>query len=222
MLEQVEAVLFDLDGTLVDSMWMWGKVDEEFFENEGMKMPSDFQRQIEGMGFTEVCVFMKEKYKFNLTPQEIGDRLNQMASYKYQHEIKTKEGAVEFVKELKKRGIKTGICSSQSRFLITSCVESNGILQYIDTIKTACEVAQGKPAPDIYIAAAKELNVDPSKCLVFEDLPNGIKAGKSAGMRVCAVFDLFSQPNEAEIRKLANYYIKSFNQVLDDTYETLQ
>ena len=222
MFDQVEAVLLDLDGTLVDSMWMWGKVDEEFFENEGMKMPQDFQRQIEGMGFTEVCVYMKEKYKFNLTPDEIGNRLNQMAEYKYQHEVKTKEYAYDFVKDLKKRGIKTGICSSQSRYLIEGCLKSNGIFEFIDTIKAGCEVLQGKPAPDIYLAAAKELNVDPSKCLVFEDLPNGVKAGKNAGMKVCAVYDLYSQPNEPEIRKLADYYIKSYKQIFDNTYETLK
>ena len=221
MLDQVEAVLFDLDGTLVDSMWMWGKVDAEFFENEGMKMPDDFQRQIEGMSFRDVTLYMKEKYHFKLSPEEIGKKLNEMGAYKYEHEVKIKDGVHNFLQYLKETGIKTAICSSTSRFLVSSCIKANNIEQYIDIIKTSCDVPKGKPAPDIYLAASKELGISPNHCLVFEDIPNGIRAGKSAGMRVCAVYDIYSVPFEPEKKNLADYFIQSFNDVLNNTYETL-
>ncbi len=86
---------------------------------------------------------------------------------------------------------------------------------------TACEVPKGKPAPDVYLEAARRLGATPENCLVFEDVPMGIQAGKNAGMRVCAVEDLFSAEQIQEKRKLADYYISDYQQVLDHTYEIL-
>ncbi len=82
--------------------------------------------------------------------------------------------------------------------------------QYFDCVATACEVASGKPAPDIYLKVAKNLSVDPADCVVFEDVPAGIQAGKAAGMTVIAVYDDFSSHMEQEKRQLADRYIDSF------------
>ena len=214
-LKQVKAVLFDLDGTLVDSMWMWRKIDEELFEKQGMKMPENFQQLIEGKSYTETIDFLKEEFHMKPTHEELSQLLQDMAQEKYEKEIKPKEGAVEFIKELKKRGIKMAICSSTKKHLVTKCTQANGIFEYIDVIITSCEVAKGKPAPDIYLEAMKRLNVSVDECIVFEDLPTGITAGKSAGIKVCAVADKYSQSKEKEIKELADFYITSFNQILE-------
>ena len=80
-------------------------------------------------------------------------------------------------------------------------------------------MAAGKPAPDVYLKVAEDLGVAPEECLVFEDVPNGILAGKNAGMKVCAVYDEFSEPDDPEKRRLADYYIRDFFQIMDHTYE---
>ena len=221
MLDHIKAVLFDLDGTLVDSMWMWGNIDIEFLGQNGFEVPEDFARCIEGMSFTETAVYVKKRFNLSLTVDAIKNPWNEMADFKYQHEVHLKDGGFEFINELKKRGIKTGIATSNSKELVKKCVEANQLFDCFDCIKTACEVKRGKPAPDIYLAVAEDLGVKPEECLVFEDIPNGIKAGKSAGMKVCAIYDEFSKERESEIKELADYYIVSFKQVLDGTYEKL-
>ena len=84
------------------------------------------------------------------------------------------------------------------------------IEQYFDSVHTSCEVETGKPSPDIYLLVAEDLGVDPSRCLVFEDVPNGILAGKNAGMRTCAVYDQYSRDQEDKKKEMADYYIDSY------------
>ena len=221
MLDNVKAVIFDLDGTLVDSMWMWGRIDVEFLGNYGFEVPKDYQDAIAGMSFTETAVYTKERFNLSSSIEEIKATWNQMAEYKYRNEVKTKDGAVEFINELKRRGIKTGIATSNSTTLVKACLAGNNIEDGFQCIKTACEVERGKPFPDIYLAVAKDLGVDPSQCLVFEDIPNGIKAGKSAGMKVCSIYDEAAKHRQDEIKAMSDYYITSFKQVLDGSYTVL-
>src|SRR5699024_8375515 len=94
-----------------------------------------------------------------------------------------------------------------------------GLAPYFDSVRTSCEVSAGKPAPDVYLKVAKDLSVDPSACLVFEDVPKGILAGKNAGMEVCAVDDEFSRPLEAEKKQLADYFIHDYNEIFTHSYE---
>ena len=108
-----------------------------------------------------------------------------------------------------------GIATSNSRELMETIERVHGLTEYISCIRTGSEVQKGKPAPDIYLAVAASLQVDPAKCLVFEDLTAGIMAGKSAGMKVCAVQDAYSLDSDREKRKLADYYIEEFGQILE-------
>ena len=222
MLDNVKAVIFDLDGTLVDSMWIWGQVDIEFLANNGYEVPPGLQDSFEGMSFTDIAVYFKDRFNLPMSIEEIKATWNKMAEYKYLHDVKTKEGAIELLDELKKRGIKTGIATSNSKELVKMCLESLGIQDRFDCIKTACEVEKGKPAPDIYLAVAKEVGVDPANCLVFEDIPNGVLAGKNAGMKVCAVYDDDSKKRQDQVKEFADYYIITFKEVLDGTFTKLK
>ena len=222
MLDNIKAVIFDLDGTLVDSMWIWGRIDIEFLADNGFEVPPGLQDSFEGMSFTDIAIYFKDRFKLSMTIDEIKATWNKMAEYKYLHDVKTKEGALELLEELKKRGIKTGIATSNSKELVKMCLEANGIHNAFDCIKTECEVEKGKPAPDIYFAVAKEIGVNPENCLVFEDIPNGVLAGKNAGMKVCAVYDDDSKNRQVQVKEHADYYILSFKQVLDGTFTKLK
>ena len=125
-------------------------------------------------------------------------------------DVDFKKGAIKFLEICIQKGIKLGIATSNSRELVDATMEALGAKQYFDCIMTSCEVDKGKPAPDIYLAVAKKLGVQPDECLVFEDIEMGILAGKNAGMEVCAIEDDFSM-NQIEIKKkLADYYIKDY------------
>lgn len=223
MLEQTDAVLFDLDGTLMDSMWVWVDVDEAYIRRYGLTPPEDFNQMIEGMSYTETARYYLRTFpQIDQTLEEIKQEWYSMTLSRYTKEVKLKPGLVPFLKELKKRGIKTGVATSNTRELVDAALKAHGISEYFDTVSTSCEAGAGKPAPDVYLHAAESLAVSPFQCLVFEDVPMGILAGKNAGMRVCAVDDTFSKAQETRKRELADYYIYSYEDVLRHTYEQLK
>ncbi len=221
MLENVQSVIFDLDGTLVDSMWLWHDIDVEFLEKRGLTLPETYQHDIEGMSFTETAVYTRELFHLEESVEELKSIWNQMAIEKYTHEVEFKPGAETFLNHCRQQNISLGIATSNSRVLVEAVASALNLWDYIQEAVTACEVSHGKPAPDVYLEAARRLSSNPENCLVFEDVPMGIRAGKNAGMRVCAVEDFFSAQQNQEKRKLADYYISNYEQVLDHTYEIL-
>ena len=120
---------------------------------------------------------------------------------------------LDFLKKLKERGIKTGIATSNSKELAFAVLKVLGLEPYFDEVHMSCEVKQGKPAPDIYLLVAECLSVAPKHCLVFEDIPEGILAGKRAGMKTCAVEDEFSLGMTEEKKELADYFIAHYDEV---------
>jgi len=179
-LDDVKAVIFDLDGTLVDSMWMWETIDIEFLGKYGYSCPPELQKTIEGMGFTETAVYFKERFSLPLSIEEIKQIWTEMSIDKYRNAV----------------------------------LESLGVRGFFQVVTTACEVNAGKPAPDIYLYVAEKLGVKPEDCMVFEDVPAGILAGKRAGMTVYAIEDEFSRKMEAEKRELADGYIRDYFELL--------
>ena len=146
---------------------------------------------------------------------------NQMAYEKYSSVVPLKDGVYEFLRYLKENKIPAGIATSNSRELLLAVLEGLGVEGYFQVLCTGCEVGRGKPFPDVYLKVAKELQVDPKDCLVFEDLPAGLLAGKAAGMKTCAVKDEFSKGMIVEKKQLADYYIESYDDILTRYYEVL-
>ncbi|RDY32753.1 HAD family hydrolase [Lachnotalea glycerini] len=221
MLNNIKAVLFDLDGTLIDSMSVWKSIDIEFLADYGLELPNDLQSSIEGMSFTETAFYFKERFHFKESIEEIKSIWNKMAYEEYTTTVQLKDGVVSFLQYLKENNIKTGISTSNSIELVKGVLNAKRISHFFDTVLTACEVNAGKPSPDIYLKTAERLNVKPTECLVFEDIPMGILAGKNANMKVCTIYDDFSKNQDSKKRELADYYINTFYEVLEGTYEVL-
>ncbi len=213
MFDRIKAVIFDLDGTLVDSMGLWRDIDIEFLRARGIEYKDDLQEKIEGMSFTETAVFCKNYYHLTESVEELKEIWNRMAENKYRYEVALKPGIMGFLEELKKRGIKMGIATSNSKELIAAVNEAYHFDRYISCIVTSCSVNKGKPAPDVYLEAARQLGVSPEECLVFEDIVKGIEAGKNAGMQVCGVEDSFSAGQRERKKELSDYYIESYDEV---------
>lgn len=216
MLENIDAVIFDLDGSLVDSMWMWGEIDVEYLGRFGIALPERLQADIEGMSFSETAAYFKDRFGLADSVDQIKEDWNAMAWDKYSYEVPLKDGVHEFLEVCKERGIALGIATSNSRELVERIVAVHGLEDYFSCIMTGCDVAKGKPAPDIYLAVAAELDVDPARCLVFEDIIPGILAGKAAGMKVCAVEDAYSISQKEEKKAASDYYIKDFIHMSED------
>ncbi len=214
MLNQIKAVIFDLDGTLVDSMGLWRDIDIAFLGERGIAYEDSLQEKIEGMSFTETAVFCKEYYKLEESVEELKSIWNQMAREKYRYEIQAKPGVLRFLDNLKQKGIKMGIATSNSEELISAVNEAYHFDEYMTCIVTSCSVKKGKPAPDVYLEAARQLGVEPGECLVFEDIVKGIEAGKNAGMKVCAVEDDFSAHQKEKKMELSDYYIETYDDIM--------
>lgn len=214
ILQGIKAVIFDLDGTLVDSMWVWAAIDYDYFKKHGLEVPEDLQQRISGMSFSETADFIKEHYPISDTVEVMKDTWNRMAEEKYEQEVPLKPGAYEFLKYLKEHEIKTGVATSNSKHLVELVLQARGIAEYMNSVHTACEVAHGKPEPDIYLLVAEDLEVTPEQCLVFEDILQGIWAGKSAGMRTCAVADQATECIWEEKVQEADYAIADYNELM--------
>lgn len=215
LLKGKEAVIFDLDGTLVDSMWMWKQIDIEYLGRFGYECPPQLQKEIEGMSFSETAVYFKEKFQIPDSLEEIKQCWVDMSIEKYRCQVPMKKGVRRFLSYLKENGFRAGIATSNGRAMVDAVLHSLDMEAFFQVITTACEVAAGKPAPDIYQKVAKTLQVPPERCLVFEDVPAGIMAGKAAGMTVCAIEDEFSAPMREEKLALADYYIEDYDEIFD-------
>lgn len=220
MLKEKKAVIFDMDGSLVDSMWMWPEVDREYMKKHKITPPETFHKDIEGMSYVQTAQYFLDQFPvLDCAVEDICREWTEMTRELYRTRVPLKPGAGEFLERMKRRGILMGIATSNSQELAFTALDALHIRDYFSAVITSDEVQNGKPAPDVYLKAAMEMEVLPRECLVFEDIPNGIRAGKSAGMSVCAVDDLFSAPCEAEKRKLSDYYIRDYREIWDGTYE---
>lgn len=211
MLQDIDAVIFDLDGSLVDSMWLWRAIDIEYLGRFHISMPEDLQSSIEGMSFGETAVYFKETFAIPDSLEKIMADWNHMAWDKYMHDVPLKPGIPEFLEGCRENDIRLGIATSNSRELAENVAAVHNLKNYFTSIMTGSDVARGKPCPDIYLAVAEQLGVSPARCLVFEDILPGILAGKNAGMRVCAVEDAYSAQSKEEKIKLADYYIENYS-----------
>ena len=213
-LSEIKGVIFDLDGTLVDSMWMWKAIDIEYLGKRGLDCPEDLQKKIEGMSFSETAVYFKERFHLPDSLEEIKAEWTRMSLDKYEHQVPLKPGAGRFLQFLKDHNIPMGIATSNGQAMVDGVLDALKIRPFFDSVATACEVKAGKPAPDIYLYVAGKLGVKPEDCLAFEDVPAGIQAGKAAGMRVIAMADEFSRAMEEEKRRLADFWADDFDQVI--------
>lgn len=212
-MNRYKAVIFDLDGTLLDSMWMWHAIDIEYLGKYGIAIPDDLQKSIEGKSFNETAVYFKERFNIPETVEQIKSNWNEMSMDMYCNRVTLKSGAREFIKKLHKNNKKLGIATSNSRQLTEAALKAKEIYHYFDAVVTGCDVEKGKPNPEIYLKTAEILGVKPSECLVFEDVPQGILAGKNAGMTTCAVDDEYSRKFIDEKKTLADYFITDYNNI---------
>lgn len=216
MIDEFKAVLFDLDGTLVDSMWMWHAIDIEYLNRFGLTPPDDLSEAIEGMSYDETAVYFKRRFNIEDSLDKIKADWKEMSREMYCTKIQLKAGVRHFLDYLKNKNIKMSICTSNSYTLAEELLKSLDIYKYFDTIVTAGMVGLGKPNPDVYLEAARLLEIPIEKCIVFEDVVQGIMAGKNAGMKVVAVFDEASKNTTDKKKELADYYVESIDEFIEN------
>ncbi|BFK82654.1 HAD family hydrolase [Clostridium baratii] len=210
MLTNIKAAIFDLDGTLINSMSLWDQIDIDYLTSKNIPVPDDLNDEISHLSFNQVAVYFKERFKLEDSLDDIKNTWNTMAYDHYSSDITLKDGVVEFLDFLKKSNIKIGLATSNSTELLEASLKFNKIYDYFDAITITDEVSIGKHEPDVYLLAAKKLNVKPEECIVFEDILPAVKGAKKAGMKVIAVEDECSVLDKDDIIKNSDGFINDF------------
>lgn len=213
-MNNIKGAIFDLDGTLVDSMYVWQKVDVEFLSRRGFDVPSDYSKMIKTMHFETAARYTIKRFNLQETVEEIIAEWLNMAVNEYRYNVKLKPKAKDLLQKLHTTGTKIALATSSNPMLTEPVLENNGVLNLFSAVCYTSQVGRDKSNPDVYLLAAKSIGVPPTECIVFEDIINGIRGAKKANMKTVAVYDKESE-NEIELLKLeADLYIKSFEEVL--------
>ncbi|MDF2672454.1 MAG: family phosphatase [Clostridiales bacterium] len=216
MLSNIKAVIFDLDGTLIDSMWVWKQVDIEYLKKRGIILPEGIQKCIEGFSFTETAMYFKNRFELEDSINEIKNEWTEMVRDYYKSAIKAKKGVKEFLIYLSGNKFKIGLATSNFMDLAIDVLRSNEIIQYFDQIVTTCEVPRDKSYPDVFLETAKRLNVSPKECIVFEDTLSAVEGATQAGMRVIGVYDSFGTCTPEELSEKTERLIEDFECIVDE------
>lgn len=202
--------IFDLDGTCLDSMWLWEEVDKQFLGKRGFEVPDDYLEAISTIGFRAAAEYTIKRFGFDDTPEELMEEWTNQAIVKYEEEVKLKEGVKEYLKKLKAKGVKMVVATASFREMFMPALKNNGIYEFFEDFVTVDDVGKSKSFPDIYLRAAKLLGADPKETVVFEDVFEGINTASNAGFFTVGVKESTSACLEENIRKKSDVFIESF------------
>jgi HAD superfamily hydrolase (TIGR01509 family) len=182
----IEAVVFDLDGVLIDSEHVWDEVRRRLAEERGGRWHEQASRDMMGMSSPEWSRYMHDVIGLSEPPEEINAEVVRRMEAVYRRDVPLLPGAVEAVERLAARR-PLGLASSSNRELIDLVLETSGLGGYFKAVVSSEEVPRGKPAPDVFVESARRLGVDPTRCAAVEDSENGIRSARAAGLRVIAI-----------------------------------
>jgi HAD superfamily hydrolase (TIGR01509 family) len=191
----IEAVVFDLDGVVVDSEQVWDDVREQLAKERGGRWHEGAQADMMGMSSPEWSAYMHDEIGLPESPEEINDEVVRRLLERYRESLPLLDGAVAAIHRLADR-FTLGVASSSNRSIIELVLERAGVAGLFAAVVSSEEVARGKPAPDVYLEAARRLGVEPERCAAIEDSSNGLRAAHAAGMRVVAVPNVHYPPAE--------------------------
>lgn len=209
-----KGAIFDLDGTVFESMHVWRQIDIDFLGKRNLEVPIDYLDKIVSMNFDEAADFTIQRFGFTETKEEIIKEWFDMAVYAYGHDVGFKPHAKEYLDYLKSKNIPLAVATSSDEQLYLATFRHLGLMSYFDTVVTAKEVGSGKNKPDIYLEAAKRLNLLPHECVVFEDIYNGMVNAKSAGFFTVIMEDESSLRQRDKLKEESDIYITDFSQIL--------
>jgi HAD superfamily hydrolase (TIGR01509 family) len=191
----IEAVIFDLDGILIDSEHVWDEVRQELAKERGGRWSDSASRDMMGMSSIEWSRYMRDVVGLDEDPEEISAEVVRRLEERYHEELPIIPGSEEALELLAARW-PLGLASSSNRELIDLVLAESGFGRFFRATVSSEEVPRGKPAPDVYVEAARRLGADPARCAAVEDSENGILAAKAAGMRTIAIPNPRYPPDE--------------------------
>lgn len=210
-----DAAIFDLDGTLLDSMDVWRRVDEIYFERMGMPVPEDYGRALAGKSYRESAEYTIERFHLSCSWEELVAQWTSLAQQEYACHVPMKDGAREYLLALKRSGVKLAVATALPEYLYRPCLERHGVIDWFDALCSTDDTGgRGKLSGEVFLLAAQRLGIEAEKCAVFEDVFEGISGAKRLGMRAYCVRDAASSHAHGDIERLADGMVDSFRDIL--------
>ena len=206
---KIKCAIFDFDGTLFDSMYIWDNVADTYLRSLGKTPTSTLREDVRALSLYQSACYFKKEYDLSLSTNEIVTGVNQIIERYYLYEVLPKAGVVEFLEQLKNSGVTMCIATATDRYLIESALKRCKMEHYFDAIFTCGEVGHGKDEPVIFRKAMESFDADLVETLVFEDALHAVCTAKADGFTVIAVAD-GSEMRQSEIYTLSDFYIESF------------
>ena len=206
-MQKIKAAVFDLDGTLLDSMYVWDKVDSDFFEKRGITPPPDYIAETCTMTINEIAVYTKNQFDLPEPPEKLVDEWISMAEAEYKQNVQLKDGAKEFLLYVKEKGLKMGVLTSLSSELAVPALMRCGVYDLFDTVVSTNDSGVAKNREAAYKNVAGLLGVNTQNCIFFDDTHTAVKTAKMAGMVTVGVFEKTSPEIQKTIQETADFYI---------------
>ncbi|WP_411678014.1 HAD family hydrolase [Caproicibacter sp.] len=217
-MEKHTAAVFDLDGTLLDSLTVWSRVDREFLRRRGLEVPPDYTETVSAMSFTEAARYTVGRFALPEAPEELIREWNGMVAREYAQRIALKPGARECLRVLEERGVRLGVATALPEELYGPALKHNGIYGCFGAFASVTETARGKGFPDVYLLCAERLGVTPGSCAVFEDVLPGLIGAKAAGMNAVGVYDENSNLCEKDALSVGDGYVRSLEELTEEKF----
>lgn len=207
----LKAAIFDFDGTLFASNYVWVTAGERFFQSVGITPKSNLQKEIRTMSLYQSACYIQEEYGLSLTVDEIMAGINQTVEDAYFYEVQPKVGVISFLHELKAAGIWMCIATATDRYQIEAALKRFDMLYFFEGIFTCSEVGHGKDEPIIFRKAMEFLGTNRSNTIIFEDALHAVQTAKADGFLVVGIFDPYIQEQE-QLQTICDCYLTDFQQ----------
>lgn len=211
--ERFSTLIFDLDGTLFDSMHVWGQVDEDFLSERGFEVTPEYTDFVKSTDMWSSAEYTKRKFGLPESPEEIIGCWEKLTEKAYSHTIPAKPGVLEFLSKMHSKGIKIACATALSHKNAMAGLINNKLDSFFDAVITLddCGKRVDKSDPAIFFRAANECGEsDPHRCMVFEDLSNALRGASKGEFTTCAVYDSFNDLQWAETKQGCDYYIEDW------------
>ena len=212
---KIEGAIFDLDGTLLDSMFIWDTIGEDYLKSRGITPKENLNNTFKAMSLLQAAEYYQSVYSLSETTEEIMKSVNSMIEHLYANTVIVKDGVREFLSRLKQNNIKVCVATATDRYLVEAALKRNGISEYFSQIFTCTSVGFGKDNPAIYLKALEHLQTKKENTIIFEDALYAVKTAKRAGFKVIGVYDKSEAINQKEVKETVDFYINSFFEMRD-------